>query len=52
MDMVTASNVNGWEKALQVSHERIGARFKRSEPRKRAYKYLKALLSDVERKNG
>src|SRR5215813_13796343 len=50
--MVAVQKVKGWESALQALHERIGERFKRAEPRQRVYRYLKAILSDVERKNG
>lgn len=38
----------GWEEVAQ----RIGARFARSEARRRAAAYLQGLLSPVERKNG
>lgn len=41
-----------WEHALKELHARIGTRFKRAEPRERAYRYLRGLLSNVERKNG
>ena len=50
--MVTVQMVKDWEKILQTLHERIGERFARSEPRQRAYNYLKGILSDVGRKNG
>ena len=33
-------------------HRRIGSRFYRSEPRRRALAYVKGLLSPIERKNG
>lgn len=49
--MVTRQVVKGWEAGLQALHERIAGRFRRAEPRQRAYKYLKALLSEVARKN-
>lgn len=50
--MVKVQIVKSWERSLQTLHERIGERFKRAEPRQRVYRYLKAILSDVERKNG
>ena len=50
--MVTIQVVKRWERALEDLHRRIGARFKRAEPRQRAYCYLQGVLSDVSRKNG
>ena len=41
-----------WAKELNIVGTRIGARFTRSEPRKRAMKYIQGLLSDIARKNG
>ena len=41
-----------WAWGIEEVHRRIGARFYRSEPRRRALDYLKGLLSPVERKNG
>ena len=41
-----------WARGIEGVHRRIGARFYRSEPRRRALSYLKGLLSPVERKNG
>ena len=41
-----------WAAGLQALHERIGGRFGRREPRRRALAYLKGLLGSVERKNG
>ena len=41
-----------WAAGLQALHERIGGRFGRREPRRRALAYLKGLLGTVERKNG
>ncbi|MBV8738725.1 MAG: transposase [Alphaproteobacteria bacterium] len=38
--------------ALEDVMERIGARFGRVEPRRRALAYLHGLLSPIERKNG
>ena len=41
-----------WAQGLDEVMERIGARFGRVEPRRRALTYLRGLLSPVERKNG
>jgi len=41
-----------WAAGLEEVAQRIGARFARSEPRRRAVAYLQGLLSPVERKNG
>ena len=41
-----------WARGIEEVHRRIGARFYRSEPRRRALAYLKGLISPVERKNG
>jgi len=41
-----------WERELDVLHARLGALFRRSEPRERSLSYLKGLLSAVQRKNG
>jgi SRSO17 transposase len=48
----TIESVRGWAGELGVVAERIGKRFARSEPRRRAGEYLRGLLSTVERKNG
>jgi len=48
----TASQVAQWALALRQLHARIAPRFARSEPRQRVLRYLQALLSSVERKNG
>src|SRR5215216_4747694 len=40
-----------WADGLVELHERIGGRFERVEPRRRALAYLQGLLSQVERKN-
>jgi hypothetical protein len=40
-----------WADGLVVLHERIGGRFGRVEPCRRALAYLRGLLSQVERKN-
>ena len=41
-----------WARGIEEVHRRIGSRFYRSEPRRRALDYLKGLISPVERKNG
>lgn len=41
-----------WAAGLEGVMERIGARFGRVEPRRRALAYLRGLLSPIERKNG
>jgi SRSO17 transposase len=44
--------VAAWGRGLGALHARIGARFRRAEPRRRALAYLRGLTSSVERKNG
>ena len=41
-----------WADGIEQVHECIAGRFRRPEPRRRALKYLKGLLSPIERKNG
>jgi SRSO17 transposase len=41
-----------WAQGLDEVMERIGGRFRRVEPRRRALAYLRGLLSPIERKNG
>lgn len=48
----TQRQVAGWADELSVVGERIGRRFARSEPRRRAVGYIRGLLSTTERKNG
>ncbi len=48
----TARQVADWAGELDAVAERIGGRFARSEPRRRAVGYVRGLLSGVERKNG
>ncbi len=48
----TAKQVAGWAGELAAVGERIGVRFARSEPRRRAAGYIRGLLGSVERKNG
>jgi SRSO17 transposase len=44
--------VQAWAAGLEVLHARIGGRFTRAEPRRRALAYLRGLLGNVGRKNG
>lgn len=48
----TRATVERWAREVEAVAERIGPRFARSEPRRRAIGYLRGLLSDTERKNG
>jgi SRSO17 transposase len=48
----TAGQVAAWAEELTAVAGRIGRRFARSEPRRRALGYVRGLLSDTERKNG
>lgn len=48
----TAEQVRGRAAEVDAVGERIARRFARSEPRRRAVAYVRALLSDTERKNG
>ena len=48
----TRAIVERWADEVEAVAERIGPRFARSEPRRRAAGYLRALLGDAERKNG
>jgi len=50
--MVTQSDVQGWAGGLDAVLDRIGSRFGRAEPRRRAAAYLRGLLAPVQRKNG
>ncbi|MDP9381305.1 MAG: IS701 family transposase [Chloroflexota bacterium] len=45
-------DVQAWDRELDILHQRIAPRFRRSEPRQRTRSYLQALLSPCERKNG
>lgn len=47
-----ALRVEGWAGELTAVADRIGGRFARSEPRRRAVGYVRALLGGAERKNG
>src|SRR3954453_22765935 len=44
--------VEHWADGLEALHARVGWRFARAEPRRRALAYVRGLLSPVERKNG
>src|SRR5258708_24006922 len=46
------ADVTDWAGELDALHARIAPRFERAEPRRRAWAYLKALRSPVERKSG
>ena len=48
----TQRQVAGWADEVDAVAERIGRRFARSEPRRRAVGYIRGLLGDAERKNG
>jgi SRSO17 transposase len=48
----TATQVAEWADELTAVGERIGPRFARSEPRRRAAGYIRGLLGQAERKNG
>jgi SRSO17 transposase len=48
----TQRQVERWADELTAVAERIGARFARSEPRRRAAGYIRGLLGSTERKNG
>jgi hypothetical protein len=47
-----AQDVRAWADELGRVGERIGPRFARSEPRRRALGYIRGLLGDAQRKNG
>ncbi len=48
---ISIEEVKGWKEELDEVEQRIGARFSRSEPRRRAMEYITGLLSTAERKN-
>jgi SRSO17 transposase len=50
--MTARRRVERWAEELSDVGRRIGERFSRSEPRRRAIGYLRGLLGDAERKNG
>jgi SRSO17 transposase len=49
---MTREDAERWVQGLEEVMERIGGRFGRVEPRRRAQAYLRGLLSPIERKNG
>src|SRR3954466_2303945 len=50
--MTDVNEAKGWARALGELMGRLGPRFGRVEPRRRALAYLRGLLAPVERKNG
>ena len=48
----TLGEIGRWPLNLFHLHERLAPRFARSEPRRRALRYLQAVISDIPRKNG
>ena len=48
----TQATVERWADEVEAVAERVGPRFARSEPRRRAVGYIRGLLSDTQRKNG
>jgi SRSO17 transposase len=50
--VVSVGLVESWEDGLEDLFARIAGRFSRVEPRKRAFAYVRGLLSPVERRNG
>src|ERR671922_1243478 len=49
---MTRADTERWAQGLEAVMERIGTRFGRVEPRRRARAYLRGLLAPSERKNG
>src|SRR5215217_5517958 len=50
--MTTSAEIADWRARMEALHVRITGRFRRSEVRERARRYLAGLLERVERKNG
>src|SRR5256885_4812733 len=48
----TLCEIGRWPLSLFQLHERLAPHFARSEPRRRALRYLQAVISDIPRKNG
>ena len=46
------AEIEGWRAGLDTLHARIAHRFRRSEPRERAKRYLAGLVDRIDRKNG
>jgi len=51
-EAAAVGQIAGWRQGLDALHARIAARFPRPEVRRRAGRYLAALLGPVERRNG
>ena len=49
-ELTTVTEVLQWVQALTELHDRIAARFARSEPRRRVLAYLKGIMSEMPRK--
>src|SRR6201994_2721722 len=49
---MTREDAERWARGIEAVMDRIGGRFGRVEPRRRAQAYLRGLLSPVARKNG
>src|SRR4051795_353046 len=52
MMLVVVADIDVWSAELDRLHARLGGRFARSEPRRRARDYLAGLVAGLERKNG
>ena len=50
--MATMDDAAAWSEEFSALMGRVGPRFGRVEPRRRAAAYLRGLLAPVERKNG
>jgi hypothetical protein len=50
--MTTSEEIEGWRMGLDALLGRIAGRFRRSEARERAKRYLAGLLDRIDRKNG
>ncbi len=50
--MTTSEEIESWRAGLDALHGRIAGRFRRSEARERAKRYLAGLLDRIDRKNG
>src|SRR5437763_2456543 len=48
----TLGEMGRWPLTLFQLHARLAPHFARSEPRRRALRYLQAVISDIPRKNG
>src|SRR5690349_17401688 len=52
MMLDVVADIDAWSAELERLHARIGPRFARSEPRRRARDYVAGLVAGLERKNG